>query len=113
MQKTNAKKIRSFTLCERSIKKLKKYAAEEHKGNQSVALRHLLNQAIPTTLDDYAHTAPEVGRNWLGSGKCNPHIGSYPCVLCWGENATVTTRNALVQRNGSWINERVINVENK
>ena len=112
MVSNNTKKIRSFTLCERSITKLKKYAAEEHKGNQSVALRHLLNAAIPTTLDDYAHTAPESGRNWLGSGKCNPKLGSYPCALCWGEHATVTVKDALIERDGRWIQERVINVEN-
>tara|TARA_Y100001973_G_C5202504_1_gene338917 strand:- start:1615 stop:1956 length:342 start_codon:yes stop_codon:yes gene_type:complete len=105
-------KIRSFTLCERSILKLKKYATEEHKGNQSIALRHLLLSAIATTLDDYAHHAPEEARNWLGSGKCNPRLKGYPCVICWGENATVNVKNALIERDGKWIEERVINVEN-
>lgn len=106
------KKIRSFTLCEKSILKLKKHANEEHKGNMSVALRSLILKSVPTTLEDYSHKAPEEARNWLGSGKCNPKIGGYPCALCWGENATVTVTEALIQRDGKWIQERVINVEN-
>lgn len=106
------KKIRSFTLCEKSILKLKKHANEEHNGNQSVALRHLIMNAVKTTLDDYAHHAPEESRNWMGSGKCNPTLKGYPCVLCWGENAKVTVKSALIERDGRWIKERVINVEN-
>lgn len=106
------KKIRSFTLCEKSILKLKKHANEEHKGNMSNALRSLILSSIPTTLEDFSHHAPEESRNWLGSGKCNPKLGGYPCVLCWGDNATVTVKDALIERNGSWIQERVINVEN-
>lgn len=106
------KKIRSFTLCEKSILKLKKHANEEHKGNMSNALRSLILSSIPTTLQDFSHHAPEESRDWLGSGKCNPRLGGYPCVLCWGDNATVTVKDALIERNGSWIQERVINVEN-
>lgn len=106
------KKIRSFTLCDKSILKLKKHANEEHKGNMSNALRHLILTSIATTLDDYAHHAPKEARNWLGSGKCNPKLKGYPCVICWGENATVTVSNALIDRDGRWIEERVINVEN-
>jgi len=108
----STKKIRSFTLCDKSILKLKKHADEEHKGNMSNALRSLILSSIPTTLDDYAHHAPEEVRNYLGSGKCNPKLKGYPCVLCWGENATVKVTEALIERNGSWIKERVINVEN-
>lgn len=106
------KKIRSFTLCEKSILKLKKHANEEHKGNMSNALRSLILSSIPTTLEDFSHHASEESRNWLGSGKCNPKLGGYPCVLCWGDNATVTVKDALIERDGSWIQERVINVEN-
>lgn len=108
----STKKIRSFTLCEKSILKLKKHADKEHKGNMSNALRSLILSAIPTTLEDYSHHAPESARNYLGSGKCNPKIKGYPCPLCWGENATVTVTNALIERDGRWIEERVINVEN-
>jgi hypothetical protein len=106
------KKIRSFTLCEKSILKLKKHANEEHKGNMSNALRSLILSSIPTTLQDYSHHAPEESRNYLGSGKCNPKLGGYPCVLCWGENATVTVKEALIEREGRWIQERVIDVQN-
>lgn len=106
------KKIRSFTLCEKSILKLKKHANEEHKGNMSNALRHLILSSIPTTLDDYAHHQEEQYRNYMGTGKCNPTRGGYPCVLCWGEDATVTVSEALIERDGRWIKERVINVEN-
>ena len=106
------KKIRSFTLCEKSILKLKKHANEEHKGNMSNALRHLILSSIPTTLDDYAHHQEEQFRNYMGTGKCNPTRGGYPCVLCWGEDATVTVSEALIERDGRWIKERVINVEN-
>jgi hypothetical protein len=41
------------------------------------------------TLEDYKHPTPEKGRNWRGTGKCNPNIGAEPCVLCWGENVMV------------------------
>lgn len=106
------KKIRSFTLCEKSILKLKKHANEEHKGNMSNALRSIILSSIPTTLDDYAHHQKEEYRKFMGTDKCNPTMGGYPCVLCWGENATVTISEALIERDGRWIKERVINVEN-
>lgn len=108
----STKKIRSFTLCERSYLKLKKHADKEHKGNMSNALRALILKAIPTTLEDFDHHAPEGARNYLGSGKCNPKVGGFPCALCWGENAVVLVKDALVEKNGRWVTERVIHVEN-
>lgn len=107
-----SKKVRSFTLCERSYQKLKKHAKEEHKGNMSDALRSILLTTIPTTLEDFSHHQEEKFRNYMGTGKCNPTRGGYPCVLCWGENASVSISEALIEREGRWIKERVINVEN-
>jgi hypothetical protein len=104
------KKIRSFTLCEKSILKLKKHADKEHKGNLSEAMRRLILDAVPTTLDDYAHRQAEEERKWRGTGKCNPNLGGYPCVPCWGENAIVRVKQALVMRDGRLREEDVIDV---
>jgi len=112
MEGKPTKKIRSFTLCEKSILKLKKHADKEFKGNMSNALRSIILSAIPTTLEDYAHRQPPEHRKWMDSGKCNPNIGGYPCVLCWGENATVTVKQSLVMRDGRLREESVIHVEN-
>ena len=112
MEGKPTKKIRSFTLCEKSILKLKKHADKEFKGNLSNALRNVILSAIPTTLEDYAHRQPPERRKWYDTGKCNPNIGGYPCVLCWGENATVSIKQCMVMRNGVMKMEDVVHVEN-
>lgn len=107
-----SKMIRSFTLCEKSYLKLKKHADKEHKGNTSKALRALILEAVPTTLEDYSHRQTEEQRLWYNTGKCNPNLGGYPCVLCWGENATVRVKQAFVMRDGRLTQEDVIDVTN-
>ena len=103
------KKIKSFTLDNLSIKKLQAYADKETKGNASKALILLIQKAIPVTFEDYEHHAPEEHRNWKGSGKCNPRLKSYPCVQCWGLNATV---NVIQRMNKNYEVEEVVTVEN-
>ena len=103
------KKIKSFTLDNLSIKKLQTYADKNTKGNASQALIHLISSAIPMTFEDYEHHAPEEHRNWKGSGKCNPRLKSYPCVVCWGMNATV---NVIQRMNKDYEIEEVVTVEN-
>ena len=83
------KHIKSFTLSQHDIVKLKKYADNEFKGNTSQAIRHLIQINIPTTIEDYEHHAPLKSRNWKGTGKCNPRLKGFPCPQCWGMNVHV------------------------
>ena len=86
------KTIVSITLDDQQITRLQKIAAEKHKGNRSQAIRSLLMQNVSLDLGDYEHPYPPSSRNWLGTGRCNPHHATQGvCVLCWGENATVMT----------------------
>jgi len=97
---------------ESAIKKLKRYSDQETKGNVSRGLCHLIHAKLHAEIEDYTHRAPPSQRKWKGTNKCNPRIGGKPCVLCWGENANITTRRALVMRNKKLIEEDVIHVEN-
>jgi len=107
------REVKSFTLDESAIKKLKRYSEQETKGNLSRGLSHLIHAKLHAEIEDYTHRAPPQQRKWNGTGKCNPKFGGQPpCALCWGENATVTTRRALVMRNKKLIEEDVIHVEN-
>ena len=103
------KKIKSFTLDNLSIKKLQTYADKNTKGNASQALILLISTAIPVTFDDFSHHAPPAHRNWKNSGKCNPRIKGFPCVQCWGLNATVTVTQRM---NKDYEVEEVVTVEN-
>ena len=107
------RQVKSFTLDDSAIKKLKRYSDQETKGNLSRGLSHLIHAKLHAEIEDYAHRAPPSQRNWRGSGKCNPKLGgANPCVLCWGEKAVIVTKRALVMRNKKLIEEDVIHVEN-
>lgn len=89
MGKKPLKRVKSFTLDPTTINKLNKYAEKHTKGNASKALILLISEGVPTTFEDYTHHAKEEHRNWMNSGKCNPRLKGFPCVPCWGLNATV------------------------
>ena len=89
MGKKPLKRVKSFTLDPSTINKLNKYAEKHTNGNASKALILLISEGVPTTFEDYTHHAKEEHRNWMNSGKCNPRLKGFPCVPCWGLNATV------------------------
>ena len=89
MGKKPLKRVKSFTLDPMTINKLQKYADKHTKGNASRALIRLISDGVPTTFEDYEHHAKEDHRNWMNSGKCNPRLKGFPCVPCWGIDATV------------------------
>jgi hypothetical protein len=103
------KKIKSFTLDPATINKLKKYADQYTNGNCSQAVVMLVKAGVPTTFEDYEHHAPEEHRNWKNSGKCNPRLKGFPCVPCWGMNATVKVEQTM---NSDYEMVEVVSVEN-
>ena len=109
MGKKPLKRVKSFTLDPTTINKLNKYAEKHTKGNASKALILLISEGVPTTFEDYTHHAKEEHRNWMNSGKCNPRLKGFPCVPCWGLNATVTVTQRM---NKNYEVEEVVTVEN-
>lgn len=109
MGKKPLKRVKSFTLDPGTINKLKKYADMHTKGNASKAVILLVAEGVPTTFDDYSHHAPPAHRNWKKSGKCNPRLKGFPCVPCWGLNATVKTESVM---NEDYEMIEVVTVEN-
>ena len=109
------KYIKSFTLSQHDIMKLKKYADAEFKGNTSQAIRNLIQINIPTTLEDYDHHAPLKQRNWKGTGKCNPRLKGFPCPQCWGMNVDVSINHRTVMNEATGRIEHIetIRVESK